>query len=124
MPDSTRFEAAEAFFALIDRLTELPEDPDEIAQVMKAEGIKGRCLNPRKCALAEFAVKEIDPDSPLTLVVYGDNIHLTYENDITFVWDLPEHLELFTKRFDHGDYPEITDGTPTFQGTTPATANE
>lgn len=108
MADPTHFQVAEAFYAAREKYLDLPEDPDEIAQVLVAEGVRGYCGNAWHCALAEYALKDLDLPEGATVEILGDTFVISVdEHAIEHLWMLPPHLAKFADRFDQEAYPEL-----------------
>jgi hypothetical protein len=104
----THFEVAEAFFAAVDKLKNLPEDPEQIAVELEQHGVKGHCGNAWHCALAKYVLRDVDIDpETLTVEIMGDTLVFIYQDEISLVWDLPPGLHKFTQLFDEKRFPNL-----------------
>lgn len=111
MTKLTLIPVTKAFSAVVDRLRELPENHDEIADIMATFGITGHCKDPDECVLARYAADALDVDTvaDISVSVHSGEVVVEF-GDFTLVWDLPFHLETFTRKFDKGKYPHLISG--------------
>lgn len=104
----TLIPVAKAFSAAVDRLRELPQEPDQIAAIMTEFGITGHCSDPAECVLARYAEDAFDADTAaeLDLEIHSGDLTVQF-GDFCLVWEIPFHLETFMRKFDKGHYPQL-----------------
>jgi hypothetical protein len=98
---------AKVFCETVDRLEDLPNDPDEIYQLFKALEIKGQQHDSENCALAQFikgGIGKLDEDVLINTV--HDTVFFEH-GPVTLTYDLPGNLKAFVKAFDKLQYPDI-----------------
>jgi hypothetical protein len=109
MAKSTLRPLLDLFEEGVARLNDLPTDPDEIAGVLEDAGVRGQCGNPWQCVLAQFIKEGIGnaPDGSTYELISDGFQFMISDKNVSFMWDLPEHLKTFIHFFDEGRYPHL-----------------
>ncbi len=85
-------------------LDALPKEPDDLAALLRAKGIKGYRRNPCTCPLTCLLRQEWPQTCP---VVRHDWTWLAGTDKDAGRTITPPHLQAFIKRFDRGEYPSL-----------------
>jgi hypothetical protein len=98
---------AKVFCEAVDRLEDLPNDPDEIYQLFKALEIKGEVRSSENCALTQFIKGGIGKFNEDVLINTVHDAVFFEHGPVSLTYDLPTNVKAFVKAFDKRQYPDI-----------------
>jgi hypothetical protein len=85
--------------------------PEQIAKGLSRSGVKHAiCGDANKCAISQAVWNKLPILSkPTAVVVTGGAETEVHAGGIIKFFDLPDSVQIFIKRFDRGEFPEIAD---------------